>query len=174
MDEWRINLVGYESEYWESPPYQGSRSERNPELFAIEMGNTVVLSVNVGQIQPDGDDREASRVSNESLRWIAALYEENWDVQRNFVLLSSQFLPGNDDQSIRFFEDLMSDIPTYYQIQFYWIQVGDDQNLDILSQYDGIENLDVITVVNQSWPLLRIAINTSDVAEEPITFGYAN
>ncbi|GAX23643.1 hypothetical protein FisN_12Hh216 [Fistulifera solaris] len=174
LDEWRTNLVGYESEHWESPPYQVSRSERNPELFAIEMGNTVVLSLNVGQVQADGDDREASRVSNESLRWIAALYEQNWEVQRNFILLSSQIFPGNDDQSTRFFENLLAEIPTYDLIQFYWIQVGDEQNLDILSQYDDIENLDVITVVNQPWPLLRVVINTSDVAEEPITFGYAN
>lgn len=166
--------MGYESEYWDSPPYQVSRSERNPELFAIELGNSVVLSINIGQIQADGDDREAARVSNESLRWIATLYEQNRDIQRNFIIVSNQGLPGDDDQSASFFESLLADIPTYELVQFYLIQPGveGEGNLDILSQYSGIANLDVISVINQSWPPLRVSIDASEVAEGPISVGY--
>lgn len=166
--------MGYESEYWDSSPYQVSRSERNPELFAIELGNTVVLSINIGQVQADGDDREAERVSSESLRWIATLYEQNRDASRNFIVLSNHGLPGDDDQSISFFESLLADIPTYELVQFYLIQPGQEANLDILSQYSGIENLDVIALKNQSSPLLRVSIDTSDSAEEPISVGYDN
>ena len=174
LDEWRDELVDYESEYWDAPPYQVSRSDRNPELFAIELGNTVVLSINIGQVQADGDDREAERVSTESLRWIATLYEQNRDSPRNFIMLSNQGLPGDDDQSIGFFDSFLADIPTYELVQFYLIQPGleGQENLDILSQYSGIANLDVISVINQSWPPLHVSIDASDVAEGPISVGY--
>lgn len=172
MDEWRDNLVDYETEFWDSPPYRVSRNEQNPELFAIEVGNTVVLSINAGQ--PTGDDDESDNefdaALEENLNWIETFYQQNTENQRNFVLLSNQRLPGRD-KGRGFFDALLSLIPTYDLVQFYLVQAGRDE-LRIQSEHRGILNLDVISVSSKAWPPLRISINATDDAEDPISLGY--
>lgn len=172
LDEWRNNLVGYETEFWDTPSYSVSRSEQSPELFAIEIGNTVVLNMNVVRAPDEGGDRAFSRLLRENLRWIDTIYERSTENQRNFILLSNQGVPEDDDQRFEFYGNLLEALANYDQVQFYWIQAGNEGNLDVQSEFNGIENLDVISVTNQAWPLLRVAVNTSETATGPITLGY--
>ncbi len=107
----------------------------------------------------------------ENLNWIDTLYEMNTEVRRNFVLLSNQGLAG-DNQGNRFYETLLALVPAYDLVQFYLVQSGQREDLEIQSGYNGIQNLDVISMTNQAWPPLHVSIDTTDNAEDPISLGY--
>lgn len=180
MELWKSNLVNYETRYWEQPSWdlwrQGQGYEEN---FAFDFMDAAFASINLVDEQwpaPPADTAWAPELELEheewllderlqaNLDWIDELYKD-YKRQVSMMFIFSNAGPKGDGPNKAFFESLFDQIETRYaQMRFVLVHRSGLQpdRYGIEKKYNGIENLDVISVLGPIWPPLEITVNTRE------------
>jgi hypothetical protein len=172
LDLWRSSLAGYHDLFWNSPPWifwdDDSRGFRDAWVFHTNRIAVAGLHLTRGS-DTVVEGRAASLVT---LDWIEENYQFYRRYARMIILLANA--PIEDPAHEDFFTTLFQRMDNRYRnMRWVWVQPASYVNAtsgDVVQSstdqwqpnYNGLPNLDVISVNPNVWPPLRINITEED------------
>jgi len=158
---WRQTLVGYESAYWDPPAWEIERQQDYPENIAFRKDEILFVGINLvaGNVH---DQDEWEERQDDDLDWIERQYYE-YEGEARVMVIFAHAAPSNP-QNEDFFDTLLDLIEwEYTNMHFVFVHRNSaTETSGYRPRYDGIDNLDVITVMGSIWPPMEAQIDLSD------------
>lgn len=186
---YRTWLQDYDLRYWDYPPWAvwNDGSSGNQENWIFNYNDIVFTAINLARaaISRDTtpssivDDTEWANRYETTLDWVNMNY---YDFRRNNRVFCIFANSGPEDETNReFYDELLS------RIEFRWIRMhfvivhrnlpSVDRNLPrdeelkeaYSRRYNGIRNLDVISVQASVWPPMKVEIDLSNIIRAEVS-----
>jgi hypothetical protein len=166
---WKSYLLDYETKFWDMPPWEIMREgdtnatyQEFSENFLFAHGQAAFVSIDL--VNGDFFDAvEYQRRQEADLAWVDTAYEYYGKVVSTIVIFAHDGPPGVS-QNAQFYIDLFSRIKnTYSDMDFVLVYRG-ESSFGLTEKYQGMQNLDVISVLGPIWPPLRMTI---DFTQQP-------
>lgn len=169
LENWRETLAGYESsnDDWEQR-WEVERQEDYPENFMFTHEGVVFVGINLVSGYIHDEDEWWTRQTAD-LDWIEEAYYTHRDENRAMVVLahSSPLYSQNKDFFKSFLKSVEKD---YWDMHVVFVHRNSPTESSALEEsYDGIENLDVITVLGSQWPPQSVQIDLTSEDEIRVT-----
>jgi len=157
---WRQTLVGYERMYWGQPQWTIYRQDFYPENILFVDNQIVFVGINLvsGYVH---DETEWSDREQADLDWIDEAY---WGYRRDArVMVVFAHASPQYTQNAGFFEPFLRAVEDdYTEMHFVLVHRNSPTEVwEVTQRYDGIDNLDVITVMGSVWPPQQATIDLS-------------
>lgn len=155
--------MGYETKHWDSKWLVDRQEPNNPENFAFSMHNISFVGINLvaGNVY---DEEEWAARHRANIDWIQLQYDlHEQDGTADVMVIFGHASPDNS-QNQAFFTELLDLIEGFYtEMHFvYAHRNSPTQATGFQERYDGIGNLDVITVLGSVWPPVQATIERQD------------
>ena len=171
LDEWRDALVDYHQQFWPRPPWTfwDDNWAGYPDAWVFDTNRIALCGLHLTAGSETNTGRRPS--TQASLEWIETNYEFYRRNYRKMFILANAAV--TDPVHAEFFATLFRRLrEDYASMDFVWVQpaVGGNGTVSTPAYeraYQGIANLDVISVVPSIWPPMRIQVfSNNDIVIE--------
>jgi hypothetical protein len=170
LQNWQNTLVGFETTHWPSQ-WNISRdvAANRPENFGFLHGNVIFVGLNLPAGHVYDTQAWALRMQDD-LAWVRLQFDTYHTQARAMVLFSNA--SPKDTQNVGFYSPLMNLIASNYAgIHIIIVHQNDAYQLaGLVRGYNGLSNLDVVTVEGSVWPPMKVTIDLSD-AKKVVVMG---
>lgn len=163
---WKKYFLQYESKFWQPPPWKIVRQgDTSPEFkdfsenFLFAYGQAAFVSIDV----VNGAVNNATNVQlrqQANTAWIKSAYELCSKTAVSTIFILANDGPPGVPSNSQFYMDLLAKIKTdYADKDFVLVYRGRTPSWGLVEQYEGIPNLDVVSVLGPILPPLRMTVD---------------
>jgi hypothetical protein len=175
---WQQYLVGFETKHWESPPWeifrQGNLSKDYRDYlqnFLFVHGQAAFVAIDLAG--GETEDRMAATRLQANLVWVETAYKFVKDKVDTIFIFAHDAPPGSNKNNQDFYKELFDVIKQQYSDMNFVLVHHSDSGQGFSEKYNGVDNLDVASVLGSTWPPLRMTLDFSG-PERSITIETSN
>lgn len=174
MKIFRETLSHFHEKHWPETSWEVKTggNKLGDENYYFARNNALFIGLNL-VTGVEHDIGEAAWRTSQMLQWIDKLYRESKKKVKHFVMFQHAAPPG-EGENIIFFKSLFKRIKENYRDMSFLLvhKSGKNNFYDIDRNYEGIENLNVVSVLGPIWPPLQITLNTTAMGNNSVTLNH--